>query len=132
MRFWLVLALVSLAHPSNAQSPMSGNAFDTYTQGRTLTFGLGGDRYGAEQYLPNRRVLWTVFDGECQYGHWYERNSQICFVYENHPSAPQCWEFYRDPGGVSARFKGDNDMLPLVEIGNSEEPLYCPGPKAGV
>ena len=132
MRIALFAALLAQAVPAMAETPLSGSAFERYVEGRTLFFGSGGLAYGAEQYLPNRRVLWTFLDGECQAGHWYEEAQQICFIYENAPNTPQCWQFFENENGLSANFTSGPDTNPLVEVENSDEPLICPGPQVGV
>lgn len=53
----LALILCTLAAlPAFAQSNMSAAEFDAYTRGKTLYYGNGAEPYGAEIYLPNRRV----------------------------------------------------------------------------
>jgi len=135
MRFTrLVLALV-LVLPTGgagaAQDSMSAEAFDRYTRGKTFYYGSGGEPYGAEEYLDNRRVRWTFLDGQCREGRWYEAEGQICFVYEDRPE-PQCWSFRRAEGGLVARFENDPDHRELYEVRQSDEPLMCPGPEVGV
>ncbi len=124
-----VLAFV-LAGPSLAG--MGADEFDTYTRGHTFYYGAEGEEpYGAEEYLPGRRVRWSFLDGECQEGYWYAQGSLICFVYENR-SEPQCWSFERRTGRLVARFEGETPMIELYEVRKSREPLECPGPKIGV
>ncbi len=126
-----LLALFALAGAAHAQTPLDAQAFETYTQGRTLTFSANGAPYGAEQYGRDRQVRWSFLDGECLEGRWYPQGEQICFVYED-MAGPRCWTFYRDAGGLSARFADDPDGSVLYETAASEEPLVCPGPKVGV
>lgn len=99
--------------------------------GKTYSYSLGGDAYGAEEYLDNRRVRWTFLDGECFEGEWYAAGEQICFVYETIPD-PQCWHFFVRAGELSARFAGQSVATDLFETAPSDEPLYCLGPKIGV
>ncbi len=132
MRAVLTCAFAVLASATLAETPMTAKAFETYSQGRTLYFGADGTPYGAEQYLPGRRVIWTFLDGECQMGHWYEDSGAICFLYENQPRDPQCWRFFRNGDRVSARFENNPSSNPLVEVHKTTEPLICPGPKVGV
>ena len=125
----LVLAAL-LAGPAAAE--MSAEAFDAYTRGQTFYYGTEGEApYGAEEYLPGRRVRWSFLDGECQEGYWYADGPLICFVYENRPE-PQCWSFERRAGRLVARFEGETPMAELYEVRKSHEPLQCPGPKVGV
>ncbi|QUJ77165.1 hypothetical protein KDD17_03835 [Sulfitobacter albidus] len=122
---WLLTAL-----PAAAQT-MSAAEFDAYTQGKTLYYGNNGEAYGAEIYLPNRRVRWTFLDGECKDGEWYEDSGLICFVYEDRPD-PQCWSFELGTRGLIARFENDPAQVPLYEANESTEEFLCLGPKIGV
>ncbi|MEM8978423.1 MAG: hypothetical protein AAGD04_03005 [Pseudomonadota bacterium] len=121
---------------------MDGPAFERYTTGKTLFFGLLGDvPYGAEEYFPNRRVRWSFLDGRCIEGQWFETNRRICFVYEGE-LGQQCWEFTQSPNGLSALFVEDPNApspdanalpsTPLYEITDADEPLLCLGPEVGV
>lgn len=127
-----VVSLV-LAGPlaAAAQEPMTADQFDAYATGKTLSFAQGDMVWGTEQYLPGRRVVWAFSDSECQYGTWYQQDEQICFVYDNDP-APQCWTFWMQGDRLRARFAGDPDGTELAEVGESREPLACPGPDLGV
>lgn len=128
--FALVLAF-HLATPLAAQTPMDAEAFDTYSQGKTLYYGYDGATYGAEEYLPNRRVRWSVLNGQCQEGEWYQDGQMICFVYDDKPD-PQCWSFYQRESGLMAQFENDPDQTTLFEIEPSDEPMVCLGPEIGV
>jgi hypothetical protein len=122
--------LAGLSLPLGAsEAPLSGAAFEAYVTGKTLTFASDGQPYGAEQYLPGRRVLWAFTEDICREGIWYEEEGQICFVYAHAPD-PQCWIFWLD-GGLQARFMGDGVATELQEIGQSTAPLPCPGPDVG-
>ena len=55
----LILALTQ-ASPLAAQSMMSAAEFDAYTRGKTLFYAQNGETYGAERYLSNRRVEWSL------------------------------------------------------------------------
>lgn len=127
MRALILLAV--LGAPAHAQ--MSAEEFDAYTRGHTFYYGAGGEAYGGEEYLDNRRVRWSFLDGECQDGYWYEEDDLICFIYENRPD-PQCWSFERTGSGLIARFSGETAMSELYEVEKSSEPLMCLGPKIGV
>lgn len=112
-------------------APLGAEAFDAISRGRTLTYATGGQVYGIEQYLPNRRVRWAFVDDLCKEGHWYPEGEQICFEYDGMPDR-QCWTFYDTPGGLTARFAGDPESEPLVAVEDSAEPLACLGPEVGV
>lgn len=128
----LCLALLLATTPALAETPMSAEEFDAYSAGKTLYFGSGGEAYGAEEYLPDRRVRWSFLDGKCKDGYWYEaRNNLICFVYEDNPD-PQCWSFQRSPGGLRARFENNPEATELYEVEQSKKPMLCLGPDVGV
>jgi len=110
---------------------MDAETFEAYSQGKTLYFGYAGNIYGAEEYLPNRRVRWSVLDGQCQDGEWYQDGQMICFVYVGETD-PQCWSFYQREGGLMAQFENDPDLTTLFEIEPSDEPMVCLGPEIGV
>ena len=126
MRTALVLTLAAL--PAAAETPLSAEAFDDLTRGRTYYYAEDGIPYGAEEYRDNREVVWSFLDGECMRGRWYEAGEAICFVYEG-LDTPQCWRFFQD-GGLRALFlDGGSD---LKEMGRTGEPLRCLGPDVGV
>ncbi|WP_417473392.1 hypothetical protein [Leisingera sp.] len=127
----LLAALVLPASPAPAAEPLGAEAFDRYTQGRTLYYGFGGDLYGVERYLPGRRVIWSFLDGRCQEGRWYEEAGQICFIYENRPD-PQCWRFELGPRGLTAQFENDPAATELYEAEDIGEDMLCLGPDVGV
>lgn len=120
-----------LATSAQAGAPLSGEAFDDYSLGKTLYFGLGGTPYGAEEYLPNQRVRWSFLDGHCKEGRWYQEGAQICFVYEDNPD-PQCWTFSKGGRGLVATYENDTSSTTLYEVEQSSEPMICLGPEVGV
>lgn len=128
----LALALsLSLATPALADT-MTAEEFDAFTRGKTFYYGTNGREYGAEEYLSNRRVIWTFLDGRCQEGFWYQQGEMICFEYENLEET-QCWTFRESSrGGLIAKFKDDPEALELYEVERSHEPLTCMGPDVGV
>ena len=126
----LILALCLAAMPALAESPLTASEFEARTTGKTLYYGVGGERYGVEEYLPDRRVRWSFLDGECKDGAWYPSGEQICFVYEDNP-VPQCWLFYLDGERLAARFASGDDPTVLYEV-EGEAEMLCLGPKVGV
>lgn len=116
---------------AQADSPMSAEAFDAYTRGKTLYYGADGEAYGVERYLDQRRVIWSFLDGECKNGVWYEEAGQICFVYEDRLD-PQCWTFSEGPDGLIAQFESDPDATALYEAQDIGEDMLCYGPDVGV
>ena len=132
MSFRSLILAAALAWPSALfAQPMTADEFEAYTEGRTLFYGVNGQMYGAERYLPGRRVVWTFLDGECKDGIWYEQDGDICFEYED-MGPPQCWRFTRSPGGLIAEFTSDPAVAPLYEALDTGEEMQCLGPKIGV
>ena len=125
-----IALLLAFATPSFAQ--MTGEEFDAYVTGNTLTYSDQGVTYGIEQYLPNRKVRWAYLGDQCREGYWFDADGQICFVYEDRPDAPQCWEFNTSGGRLSATFVDSADGRELYEAHRSKDPLVCLGPKVGV
>jgi hypothetical protein len=126
----LALAPGGLAAQDGPQ-PMPPEAFESYATGKTLYYGTEQGVYGAEQYLPGRRVIWAFLDEPCKRGIWHPAGDQVCFVYDTDPET-HCWTFYRSGSGLRAHFQGDPDGAPLIEVGQSPDPLFCPGPDVGV
>jgi hypothetical protein len=132
MRTPVFLAALALALPVMAADvPLSADEFEAFSTGRTLSYALGGQVYGTEQYLPGRRVLWAFEGEECREGRWYDADPQICFVYEL-GSTPQCWTYFRDDGGLKALFAGDPPGSQAASVADVPGPLDCPGPQVGV
>lgn len=125
-RAFIALSLSTTA--AFAETPMSGDAFEAYVTGRTLSFGTQGNPdYGVEQYLPDREVIWSPRPGECVEGIWFARDDDICFVYENDPE-PKCWQVYRTDTGIRAVFTNRPGATVLFESQDNPQPLVCPGP----
>jgi len=129
--FLSVILFALTAAPLAAQTPMTGDEFEAYSQGKTLYFGFDGDRYGAEEYLPDRHVRWSFLDGQCQNGEWYEDGQLICFVYEDDPD-PKCWSFYKQGDRLRAQFEDDPTQTTLFEVEQTDKPMMCLGPDVGV
>jgi len=124
----LILLLILLGGTAQAQTPMSGEEFDAYTRGKTLTFMESGQAYGIEQYLPGRRVTWAFDNGECQNGYWFEPEpAVICFLYEGTVNGEQCWNFFKTDTGLRAKFLGSEDGRELYEARRSRLPMLCLG-----
>lgn len=130
MRLALALCLLPMMAAA-AETPMTATDFEAYATGKTLSYAIGGEVYGAEQYMPGRRVLWAFKGQECTRGVWYEEAEQICFLYE-HDGTPQCWTFFQDADGLRARFNNDPDGTELSEVAQTSDPLICAGPDVGV
>ena len=123
----------TLLEPVTAHAePLSAEAFDQYTRGKTLFYGAEGAPYGAERYMEGRRVVWTFLDGKCQDGEWYENQiGHICFVYENN-KVPQCWSFEIGQDGLIAQFENNTEATILYEANEDGEEMLCRGPNVGV
>ena len=123
----LIVLLALAAGPALAQTAMSAEEFESYVEGRTLTFGIaGGEPYGVERYMADRRVIWSFIGDECKQGVWYEEAGDICFVYDDEES-PHCWQFFRDEDGLRAVFTSDPGSTVLYEVQDDDQPLICPG-----
>jgi hypothetical protein len=121
---------LALALPAFAAEPVGVAEFEAFATGKTLSYAVGGTVYGAEQYLPGRRVVWAFKGQQCRKGFWYEEAGQVCFVYEDEPAA-QCWTFSRDGDGLLAGFTGDPEGAEPVRV-QEGDPLTCAGPDLGV
>lgn len=131
MRHILLLFVIVAGSAQAADAPMSVAEFEAYATGKTLTYAMGGEVYGAEQYLPGRRVIWAFKGEECRRGSWYEAAGKVCFVYE-HDTTPQCWTFQQGSGGLRAQFSDDPEGAELASVRESPQPLTCAGPDLGV
>jgi len=120
-----LLLVLTLTSPAAAQDGMTGAEFDAYVTGRTITFRTDlNPSYGIERYLPGRRVMWSTFDGICQYGVWFESKGDICFRYEHDPEH-KCWTIYDEPGGLRGVFTTRPNTTVIYEIPDREDPLIC-------
>jgi len=128
----MVFALVAPGPlAADPATPLSGEAFEAEVTGRTLTYSENGTVYGAEQYLPGRRVLWRFVGEECQPGRWFPRGDAICFTYDA-DLQEHCWRFWRDGDALTARLITDGPEVALSRIAQSVQPLACNGPEVGV
>ncbi len=114
--------------PLDLGPPLSAAEFDAYSRDKTLIYGQAGVIWGSEHYLAGRQVVWAFTNQPCQHGTWYEDQGAICFVYDANP-APNCWQFFPGPTGLIARYLGGASQL--SEVGQTSEPLNCPGPLVG-
>ena len=129
MRAALLIAVLTTA--AQAEPLLTADEFDTLTLGRTMTWAEFGQIYGVEQYLPGRRVRWTVLGDDCKLGHWYPEGSAICFLYEDDPE-PNCWDISLSSGGMQAEFLTDPPGTEPVVVEETHEPIPCFGPEVGV
>ncbi|WP_166416470.1 hypothetical protein [Cochlodiniinecator piscidefendens] len=119
-----------LAVPVVAQTPLTPEEFQDLTEGRTFFFESDNVAYGAEEYLPGRRVRWSFLDGRCIEGGWVADLDLICFVYDGWNEA-QCWSFYYENGQLRGHFENDNNTPDLLSVADTDEPLLCVGPDVG-
>ena len=126
----LMVATLPFA-PAAAETPMSAGAFEAYVTGETLAFSIGDFLLGVEEYSPGREVRWSVPGETCKTGRWYPSGEQICFVYLD-GTGPQCWTFFRAPGGLRARFADDPPGTARYDVRASDAPMQCLGPEIGV
>lgn len=129
-------AFCAIAQEGGKSSPTSeriltATEFEAFASGTTLYFNRQGQPYGAEEYKPDREVIWTFLDGTCERGAWYNEGDTICFVYETQTSA-QCWNFLEADGQKRARVIGDTPANDLFVVGQDNRQLSCPGPGVGV
>jgi len=122
----LVSALVFLmATSAAAEERMDAEAFEAYVEDRTITFRTDAvDLFGVERYLPGRRVIWSVFDGTCLYGVWFESKGDICFRYEGDPEH-KCWAIFDTPQGMRGEFTTRPGTTTIYELADREDPLIC-------
>ena len=114
-----------------AETPMSADAFERFSTGKTLTYAQDGVIFGTEFYGPGRRVLWAFAEQDCQEGTWYPKDDLICFAYGK-TTAAQCWIFFQDTNGLTAQFVSPDGIGNPVEVAPSASPLGCSGPEVGV
>ena len=58
---------------------------------------------------------------ECRDGYWYEDGRADLLCLRKRPD-PQCWLFWQDTSGLSARFAGDPDGRRLSEVESATSP----------
>ncbi len=129
MRLLILVLLVS--HPALADTPITAEQFETHVTGKTVTYQQYDSIFGIEEYLPDRKVRWSVAPNECQYGSWYPSGQDICFVYEYDPT-PSCWTFWLQNGALVALSVTAAPGEELYEVASDATPLPCPGPDVGV
>ena len=125
---------VTLALPAAGLSEtiLSPDTFEAYSAGTTLYFANeDGVKYAAEQYLDQRKVIWSVDGGMCQEGYWYRAGNELCFVYKGRSDA-QCWHYLQTDRGQAVRLVGDPPENTIYIVRQDTQPLQCRGPAVGV
>lgn len=117
--------------PRAPENTLSPETFEAFASGTTLYFNRHGAPYGAEQYMTDRRVIWTFLDGRCERGAWFSDGAAICFAYETQSEA-QCWHILEIAGQKRVRVVGDDPGNDLYVVGQDKADLDCPGPGVGV
>ncbi|MFM7444053.1 MAG: hypothetical protein ACKO2N_09100, partial [Tabrizicola sp.] len=67
----LILGLALVPIRVSADTPLTAEEFESHVTGKTLTYQQFDDIFGIEEYLPDRKVRWSIAPNECQYGTWY-------------------------------------------------------------
>jgi hypothetical protein len=120
----LAFCLVLASHAA-AQDRMTADEFDAYVTGRTITFStVTNPSFGVERYLPGRRVMWSTFDGICQYGVWFESKGDICFRYDGDPEH-KCWTIFDDPAGLRGVYTTNPNTTVIYEVPDQENLIVC-------
>lgn len=127
----ILLALILLATPTLAQTPMTAEEFDAFVTGKTMDYIAQGQVYGREVYLPGRKVRWAFTADECKSGTWYGDGPHICFLYDGDPE-PKCWTLWPEGDGLAASYITDTPDIPPRQVLETDQPLACEGPDVGV
>ena len=128
---YTAIALALLAFPASSETLLTEQQFDAFTSGTTVYFNRHNQPYGAEQYLKDRKVIWTFLNGDCERGAWFAHEDQICFAYETQDE-PQCWHFLEVGGEKRGRVVGADPANDLTVVGQDTRDLVCRGPGVGV
>ena len=129
MRSLVLLAI--LASAAQAQSPMSPDAFDAWSTGKTLDYSVNGVILGSEAYFPNRTVRDADTGGPCLDGTWHAEGDAVCFVYPARDGT-HCWLYWRNGDAVFAKPLDAAPEDPAQLVTEAASPLTCPGPEVGV
>ena len=126
----LLSALILLATPALAETPMTAEEFEALTLGRTVQWTRSGQLYATEHYLAGRQLQWAYPDEPCKTANWYPQGDAICFRYD--PAADTvCWEMTRSETGFLARYTANPPDASPVEVTFTAKPLACDTSGAG-
>lgn len=126
MKVALVLGLMAV--PAWAETPLSATEFESFSQGKTLSFMFEGTVFGREMYLPNQKVVWQEgWNGACHLGRWRTgATGEICFEYEGAlGDRPHCLRFVEEAGSVWVYSVREPEKKPLKVVRKSRKPLSC-------
>lgn len=127
----VVVALLVLTMPAQAQDYVTPQEFEEFSRNKTLYFSFQGTPFGAEQFFEGRRSLWQHSDGTCSAGAWHNDGNKLCFLYEDN-LALQCWFMYRRDGDIFVRAEDAPEDQELKLERQDVVPLPCIGPDLGV
>ncbi|MGL4319382.1 MAG: hypothetical protein ACRCS3_00815 [Paracoccaceae bacterium] len=130
LRIFLTLALL-LPLPAWAERVMTPAEFEDYATGKTIDYADDFGVWGREEYLPGRRVRFSLTDEECRFGTWYEKDDQVCFLYDFDPEL-KCWTYFTDGKNVTMVYESDGPGGTVSIARPTKEPLVCLGPEVGV
>lgn len=130
-QFLLTLILCWLGTALSANELLSGDDFERRYEGKTLHFGLDGEPFGSEQFLPGRKSVWKFTGDDCANGVWFTQGAQICFLYEG-LLEQQCWLMIEKDGKLFVRSMGQEPGMVLELLRVETKPLVCNGPDVGV
>ncbi|MEO0679926.1 MAG: hypothetical protein AAF192_05875 [Pseudomonadota bacterium] len=123
------IVLLAAAGAARADTVVGPEAFEALTEGRVMIYTHQGEPFGAEQYLPDRRVLWQRDSGGCLQGVWFGEGDDICFDYEDLPGVAVCWSVRRTAEGeVVALRHGSGEPFELTLGQERKQPLECREP----
>lgn len=127
------VALFALICPqlAFAETILSPEEFEAFSENRTLYFSQSGQHYGTEQYFEGRIVTWKDSAGQCQNGFWVTSGDAICFYYEKDPD-PHCWHVLQTTSGISVRLLGGDPIDDLNMTALDDQDIVCPAPFLGV
>lgn len=127
-RFWPAIlgAALLFAAPAPADLPvlLDAEGFAARVTGQTIYWEDHGALFGAEQYLPGRRVIWRAQGDLCAQGAWFADGPYICFRYED-TAGPVCWAFAELGGRLIARPRHGAWTRVLRAAKQSPAPLSC-------
>ncbi len=123
------MALAGATAPDGVR--MTAGEFSAMAASRTLIYrDVTGAAFGAEQHLPDGRVIWSDTQGNCTNGAWQPISGKMCFFYVDAPLDAMCWSVWQTRTDVVAILDvPDADVRFTVEV--TDAPLSCSQIDAG-